>query len=325
MITTSQLSENSHQGFEGLKAALCLGSTAVKSNTASEMPLRLRQNRIGSRSSGKERDNETGLDFFGARYLSAAEGRFTSPDPLLNSGRPSVPQSWNRYAYTLNNPLRFIDPTGLYDLDNNCDEDDKKCNKEFANNAKQLKKALEKINKKLAKAKLGSDEQQRLSEGLSTLGTEDDGNGVLVTFGALSGIAAARTDVTDNGNGGVNFEITFDPSRNKGDMWAVNGAHEGTHVSDMGEPEFNAGELSDFQLEYRGYMTSSAAAHAFGVGSLTMIKKDGTTHQIWNSSWLSADKATLTSKGQVARDKGITDQVMDKDHPDTNPQHHDPW
>jgi hypothetical protein len=93
----------------------------------------------------------------------------------------------------------------------------------------------------------------------------------------------------------------------------------------MGEPEFNAGELSDFQLEYRGYMTSSAAAHAFGVGSLTMIKKDGTTHQIWNSSWLSADKATLTSKGQVARDKGITDQVMDKDHPDTNPQHHDPW
>lgn len=45
---------------------------------------------------GKERDAETVLDYFGARYLSGAQGRFTSPDPLLNSGRPREPQSWNR-------------------------------------------------------------------------------------------------------------------------------------------------------------------------------------------------------------------------------------
>ena len=32
--------------------------------------------------SGKERDNETGLDYFGARYYSSAQGRFTSPDEL---------------------------------------------------------------------------------------------------------------------------------------------------------------------------------------------------------------------------------------------------
>ena len=43
--------------------------------------------------------------------------RFTSPDPLLNSGRPWDPQSWNRYAYGRNNPLKNIDPTGLYDWD----------------------------------------------------------------------------------------------------------------------------------------------------------------------------------------------------------------
>jgi RHS repeat-associated protein len=55
---------------------------------------------------GKERDGETGLDYFGARYFSGAQGRFTSPDPLLNSGRPWEPQSWNRYTYALNNPLR---------------------------------------------------------------------------------------------------------------------------------------------------------------------------------------------------------------------------
>lgn len=30
---------------------------------------------------GKERDQETGLDYFGARYVSGAQGRCTSPDP----------------------------------------------------------------------------------------------------------------------------------------------------------------------------------------------------------------------------------------------------
>jgi RHS repeat-associated protein len=58
----------------------------------------------------KERDNETGLDYFGARYYGSTQGRFTGADP-----GPFVvadPQSWNRYAYVQNNPLKFTDPTG---------------------------------------------------------------------------------------------------------------------------------------------------------------------------------------------------------------------
>jgi RHS repeat-associated protein len=66
----------------------------------------------------KERDTETGLDYFGARYYSSVQGRFTSPDPLLASGRTGVPQSWNRYTYVLNHPLGLVDPTGLEDEDN---------------------------------------------------------------------------------------------------------------------------------------------------------------------------------------------------------------
>lgn len=61
----------------------------------------------------KERDNETGLDYFGARYYSSPQGRFTSVDPLLASGRAASPQSWNRYPYADNNPLRYTDPTGM--------------------------------------------------------------------------------------------------------------------------------------------------------------------------------------------------------------------
>jgi RHS repeat-associated protein len=59
----------------------------------------------------KERDIEAGLDYFGARYYSFAQGRFTGVDnPGFSNG--TDPQTWNLYAYTANNPLRRIDPDG---------------------------------------------------------------------------------------------------------------------------------------------------------------------------------------------------------------------
>ncbi len=61
---------------------------------------------------GKERDSETGLDFMEARYYSGAQGRFTSPDEPFAGWNQRDPQSWNLYTYGLNNPLRYIDPTG---------------------------------------------------------------------------------------------------------------------------------------------------------------------------------------------------------------------
>ena len=61
----------------------------------------------------KERDAETGLDYFLARYYSGAQGRFTSSDPVMFAPeRLRDPQQLNRYAYARNNPLRFLDPTG---------------------------------------------------------------------------------------------------------------------------------------------------------------------------------------------------------------------
>lgn len=59
-----------------------------------------------------ERDEETGLDFAQARYFSSIQGRFTSLDPLGKSEKLDNPQTWNRYAYVLNNPLRYSDPDG---------------------------------------------------------------------------------------------------------------------------------------------------------------------------------------------------------------------
>jgi RHS repeat-associated protein len=60
-----------------------------------------------------ERDTETNLDYAQARYYSMIQGRFTGPDPSLISTVPIQPQSFNRYSYCLNNPVNFIDPSGL--------------------------------------------------------------------------------------------------------------------------------------------------------------------------------------------------------------------
>jgi RHS repeat-associated protein len=94
------------------------------------LPASVRQTRVGSRCSGKERDQETGLDYFQARYYSGAQGRFTSPDefkggivdPLTgqdietNTALPYAdigdPQTLNKYMYVRNNPLRYVDPDG---------------------------------------------------------------------------------------------------------------------------------------------------------------------------------------------------------------------
>jgi RHS repeat-associated protein len=60
----------------------------------------------------KERDAESGLDYFRARYMSSAQGRFTSPDPENLGVSESDPQSWNGYSYVRNNPLSAVDPEG---------------------------------------------------------------------------------------------------------------------------------------------------------------------------------------------------------------------
>ena len=65
------------------------------------------------RFTSKERDTETGLDYFGARYYSPVQGRFTSADPLFyTASRPGDPQQFNLYGYVRNNPLKLVDPDG---------------------------------------------------------------------------------------------------------------------------------------------------------------------------------------------------------------------
>jgi RHS repeat-associated protein len=72
---------------------------------------------VNQKFTGKERDYDSGLDYFGARYLSSAEGRFISADwSAIPQPVPYAdfrdPQSLNLYAYVRNNPIRNRDIDG---------------------------------------------------------------------------------------------------------------------------------------------------------------------------------------------------------------------
>ena len=65
-----------------------------------------------SNSTGKERDTESGNDYFGARYYASSTGRWLSPDAPFADQHPEDPQTWNLYSYVRNNPLASINDTG---------------------------------------------------------------------------------------------------------------------------------------------------------------------------------------------------------------------
>ena len=64
------------------------------------------------RFTGQERDEESDLDYFLARYYSGPMGRFLSVDPESDGADAAFPQTWNAYAYVRNNPLAMVDPEG---------------------------------------------------------------------------------------------------------------------------------------------------------------------------------------------------------------------
>ncbi|MCZ2149022.1 MAG: RHS repeat-associated core domain-containing protein, partial [Bryobacterales bacterium] len=70
---------------------------------------------VNAKFTGKERDAETGLDYFGARYFAGAQGRWASPDVinLTNARLLNPSNTLNKYVYAANNPLKYVDPDGL--------------------------------------------------------------------------------------------------------------------------------------------------------------------------------------------------------------------
>ena len=117
-----QLAGNSRQGFGPVDGTMHWTSGWVISSNTLGLSTSLYDSDAGSRSTGKERDAESGNDYFEARYYSSAMGRFMSPDWSAKEepvpyAKLDDPQSLNLYAYVLNNPLVRTDPDGHCCLD----------------------------------------------------------------------------------------------------------------------------------------------------------------------------------------------------------------
>jgi RHS repeat-associated protein len=109
-----------HQGIAPQKTALHQGLAWSNSTVALGLRSLAVENHVRSRCTGKERDTETGNDYFGARYYTSNMGRFLTPDW---AARPTAvlyavygdPQSLNLYVYVRNDPISRLDPDGHFD------------------------------------------------------------------------------------------------------------------------------------------------------------------------------------------------------------------
>jgi RHS repeat-associated protein len=160
---------------------------------------------------GKERDSESGLDNFGARYDSSQYGRFMVPDPLMASATIYDPQTWNRYAYARNNPLKFIDPTGMVEETADQCKKDKNCvtvrvNVIYDRNANLTDKQKDKFNSQLlqqAKDQYG-DAKIHLDVSYTQGGEDDKGNIQGLSQDSINVIVSDRTHSGYPGESEVN-------------------------------------------------------------------------------------------------------------------------
>ena len=100
-----------HTDWLGSTRSVVSGATIVEAYDYDPYGVLMPGRTLGSdtkeRFTGKERDPETGLDYFGARYYLSALGRWGNVDPLGDSF-----PSWSPYNYVLDNPMSYSDPSG---------------------------------------------------------------------------------------------------------------------------------------------------------------------------------------------------------------------
>jgi hypothetical protein len=243
--------------------------------------------------------------------------RFTSTDPLLNSGRPNVPQSWNRYLYAANSPIKYNDQTGLFEWDETLKDDPTKGEKENTRRAKlrdkiiaAYDKAKAEIEKAMKAKKLSEDKLAKLNNALNALGPKPgeagSNNGVTVGIGVSVKEGLGETTPTflyDKNNDNVStFSVKFTENFVNSEGLFAGLAHEGSHVYDM---NLFAGDmtnaltgnslydLTQYQSEYNAYQVNSYLFEAMGV--------NGSNYDIpvWNNDWKKVDRELPSAINKV--------------------------
>ncbi len=205
----------------------------------------------------KQRDYESGLDNFGARYFGGGNnvGRFMTPDSL--GGKLIDPQTLNKYAYVRNSPMTFTDPTGLY----TCKDD---------NNKRKTKQDIKFEKARKADLARGGD----AARAAAAYGDPTHDNHVAVGFADLDkkgegGVTVSTLGADEKGNLFAQSDVTINSNLKDTQLEAAVG-HEGSHVADAqdvvssiaitgGGTNFRVGQdITRYQSEQRAYAVTDA-------------------------------------------------------------------
>lgn len=288
-----------HLGTERVET----GVSGASCETTTSLPFGDGLNTSGScdptalRFTGKQRDFETNLDNFGARYNSSSLGRFMSPDPL--GGSLVDPQTLNRYSYVRNKPINMTDPTGMYE----CSDDQNKC---------QTKQdlAFEAARQNDLKSK-----DPNVVRAASAYGDPTKDNGVNVGFADLSkknegGDTTSTLGTDADGNLRANSNVVIDSSTTNAGGSALDAVvgHEGSHVAnaqdvvnsititDLAKGTFTVGQdITQYASEQRAYHVTDS------------ILRSDNTHETFQCGTATCQLGNTVLRGQVTN---IVDQIL---------------
>ncbi len=239
---------------------------------------------VSTQFTGKERDAESGLDNFGARYFTSSMGRFMTPDW---AARPTTvpyavfgdPQSLNLYNYVRNDPVSRIDPDGHYEVNaSGCG----------GNNAAKCQKKYDKANQRFEQARQ-KDLQSRdpkVRAAAAAYGNAGEKNGVHIGFENLHGQGIkGSVDAMSSGKGKlIDVEVKIDEGL-KGKSLQETVAHEGSHVGDdinfltsynFATQHYDpAANFTGQQTEFHGYQAGAGVTHEheFGPNDVNKINQ----------------------------------------------------
>jgi RHS repeat-associated protein len=223
---------------------------------------------------GHERDDLTGLDYMKARYSGWFQASFLIPDPA-NDVNPRNPQSWNRYAYVRNNPIRLVDPTGLYTV--LCKDQGDACEKAQRDFERERLQLLQSKNESVRQA-------------AKAYGDPDTANGVVVEFHkVIPGKKKNKPGDTDNGvdetgkrKSTVRIRMGIDSNEMRTTV-----AHEGNHLARFADALKSAepdGMVDDsfktttYEKEYAAYEVTYAVVReldrSLEVGGVRLKPRD---------------------------------------------------
>ena len=268
------LAENSRRGFGRKNPAPHQGSAWPNSGKALGIEPPLSGESLGSRCTGKQRDYESGLDYFGARYFGGGNnlGRFMTTDPL--GGHRVDPQTLNKYGYVRNNPLSLIDPTGL-DFSLPCAKNN---GTTCQGGTVHYKDANGDYKQTLVKSKNGSLTDQsgnKYTATVSGAGVSFTGGGVTNALGTFVNGTNATAIQGNGGLSGFTFDFTYSNSAGNvtaGGTFSYNGTFQQAEsaLANAGFHHYASDEYDIFHpssLSYHAVDFRSAGEVGTGAGS----------------------------------------------------------